>query len=115
MTIYSPFTGIEQTFPCGRWLDEDESDGLIERELYEMISLRQKRLKSRLVKYSGHSIDNYWKNYVHMLFTFLVYLFIDYISFTTQLAVSVDIVYVQTGTTLWALEQFLSAPSSMNP
>uniref|UniRef100_A0A8C4ZN74 Lipoxygenase homology PLAT domains 1 n=1 Tax=Gadus morhua TaxID=8049 RepID=A0A8C4ZN74_GADMO len=45
VTIYCPFTGIEQTFPCGRWLDEDEADGLIERELYEMVSLRQKRLK----------------------------------------------------------------------
>ncbi|XP_078530890.1 lipoxygenase homology domain-containing protein 1 isoform X2 [Lissotriton helveticus] len=43
--IYCPFTGIEQTFPCGKWLDEDEGDGLIERELYEMVSLRQKRQK----------------------------------------------------------------------
>ncbi|XP_034152949.1 lipoxygenase homology domain-containing protein 1-like, partial [Esox lucius] len=38
-------SGIEQTFPCGKWLDEDEGDGLIERELYEMVSLRQKKLK----------------------------------------------------------------------
>ncbi|KFP75955.1 Lipoxygenase homology domain-containing protein 1, partial [Acanthisitta chloris] len=45
VVVYCPFTGIEQTFPCGRWLDEDEGDGLIERELYEMVSLRQKRLK----------------------------------------------------------------------
>ncbi|KAM4634346.1 lipoxygenase homology domain-containing protein 1 [Polymixia lowei] len=45
VTIYCPFTGIEQTFPCGKWLDEDEGDGLIERELYEMVSLRQKKLK----------------------------------------------------------------------
>lgn len=29
------------------WLDEDEGDGLIERELYEMVSLRQKKQKSR--------------------------------------------------------------------
>ncbi|KAG8456825.1 hypothetical protein GDO86_002563 [Hymenochirus boettgeri] len=43
--VYCPFTGIEQTFPCGRWLDVDEGDGLIERELYEMVSLRQKRQK----------------------------------------------------------------------
>ncbi len=41
-----PFTGLEQVFPCGRWLDEDEGDGLVERELYEMVSLRQKKLKS---------------------------------------------------------------------
>lgn len=44
--VYCPFTGIEQTFPCGMWLDEDEGDGLIERELYEMVSLRQKKQKS---------------------------------------------------------------------
>ncbi|XP_059505870.1 lipoxygenase homology domain-containing protein 1 [Stegostoma tigrinum] len=43
--VYCAFTGIEQTFPCGKWLDEDEGDGLIERELYEMVSLRQKRQK----------------------------------------------------------------------
>lgn len=46
VVIYCPFTGIEQTFPCGMWLDEDEGDGLIERELYEMVSLRQKKHKS---------------------------------------------------------------------
>uniref|UniRef100_A0A3Q3FXL6 PLAT domain-containing protein n=1 Tax=Labrus bergylta TaxID=56723 RepID=A0A3Q3FXL6_9LABR len=45
VVIYCPFTGIEQTFPCGKWLDEDEADGLIERELYEMVSLRQKKQK----------------------------------------------------------------------
>uniref|UniRef100_A0A667Z1M9 Lipoxygenase homology PLAT domains 1 n=1 Tax=Myripristis murdjan TaxID=586833 RepID=A0A667Z1M9_9TELE len=45
VTVYCPFTGIEQTFPCGKWLDEDEGDGLIERELFEMISLRQEKHK----------------------------------------------------------------------
>uniref|UniRef100_A0A672U8Y0 Lipoxygenase homology PLAT domains 1 n=1 Tax=Strigops habroptila TaxID=2489341 RepID=A0A672U8Y0_STRHB len=45
VVVYCPFTGIEQTFPCDKWLDEDEGDGLIERELYEMVSLRQRRLK----------------------------------------------------------------------
>ncbi|XP_019387226.1 PREDICTED: lipoxygenase homology domain-containing protein 1 [Crocodylus porosus] len=45
VVVYCPFTGIEQTFPCAKWLDEDEGDGLVERELYEMVSLRQKRLK----------------------------------------------------------------------
>ncbi|KAF3701896.1 Lipoxygenase -like proteiny domain-containing protein 1 [Channa argus] len=45
VVIYCPFTGTEQTFPCGMWLDEDEGDGLIERELYEMVSLRQKKQK----------------------------------------------------------------------
>lgn len=47
VVVYCPFTGIEQTFPCGKWLDEKEGDGLIERELYEMVSLRQKRQKSK--------------------------------------------------------------------
>ncbi|KAG8131285.1 hypothetical protein E2320_017866, partial [Naja naja] len=36
VVVYCPFTGIEQTFPCGKWLDENETDGLVERELYEM-------------------------------------------------------------------------------
>ncbi|MCJ8735061.1 hypothetical protein PDJAM_G00242560 [Pangasius djambal] len=45
VVIYCPFTGLEQTFPCSKWLDEDEGDGLIEREIYEMVSLRQKRQK----------------------------------------------------------------------
>nr|XP_055024965.1 lipoxygenase homology domain-containing protein 1 isoform X1 [Misgurnus anguillicaudatus] len=45
VVVYCPFTGIEQTFPCSKWLDEDEGDGLIERELYEMVSLRQRRQK----------------------------------------------------------------------
>lgn len=48
VVVYCPFTGIEQTFPCSKWLDEKEGDGLIERELYEMVSLRQKRQKSKL-------------------------------------------------------------------
>lgn len=47
VVVHCPFTGIEQTFPCSKWLDEKEGDGLIERELYEMVSLRQKRQKSR--------------------------------------------------------------------
>uniref|UniRef100_A0A3Q1F1I1 Lipoxygenase homology PLAT domains 1b n=1 Tax=Acanthochromis polyacanthus TaxID=80966 RepID=A0A3Q1F1I1_9TELE len=45
VVVYCPFTGTEQTFPCGKWLDEKEGDGLIERELYEMVSLRQRRQK----------------------------------------------------------------------
>ncbi|XP_030215683.1 lipoxygenase homology domain-containing protein 1 [Gadus morhua] len=45
VVVFCPFTGIEQTFPCSKWLDEKEGDGLIERELYEMVSLRQKRQK----------------------------------------------------------------------
>lgn len=49
VVVYCPFTGIEQTFPCGMWLDEDEGDGLIERELYEMVSLRQKKQKSEWI------------------------------------------------------------------
>uniref|UniRef100_F7CL93 Lipoxygenase homology PLAT domains 1 n=1 Tax=Ornithorhynchus anatinus TaxID=9258 RepID=F7CL93_ORNAN len=45
VVILCPFTGIQQTFPCNKWLDENEGDGLVERQLYEMVSLRQKRLK----------------------------------------------------------------------
>lgn len=46
--MYCPFTGIEQVFPCRRWLDEDDGDGLVERELYEMVSLRKCKLKSEI-------------------------------------------------------------------
>ncbi|XP_012498102.1 PREDICTED: lipoxygenase homology domain-containing protein 1 isoform X1 [Propithecus coquereli] len=45
VVILCPFTGIQQTFPCSNWLDEKKVDGLIERQLYEMMSLRKKRLK----------------------------------------------------------------------
>lgn len=59
VVIYCPFTGIEQTFPCGTWLDEDEGDGLIERELYEMVSLRQKKQKSTCLHFrEGGSMLN---------------------------------------------------------
>lgn len=63
--MYCPFTGIEQTFPCSKWLDEKEGDGLIERELYEMVSLRQKRQKSKL------NINDYGSSkscHFHLLF-----------------------------------------------
>ncbi|XP_046284400.1 lipoxygenase homology domain-containing protein 1 isoform X1 [Marmota monax] len=45
VVILCPFTGIQQTFPCSKWLDEKKADGLVERQLYEMVSLRKKRLK----------------------------------------------------------------------
>ncbi|XP_006835208.1 PREDICTED: lipoxygenase homology domain-containing protein 1 [Chrysochloris asiatica] len=45
VVILCPYTGIQQTFPCRNWLDEKKADGLIERQLYEMVSLRMKRLK----------------------------------------------------------------------
>uniref|UniRef100_A0A8C7A386 Lipoxygenase homology PLAT domains 1 n=1 Tax=Neovison vison TaxID=452646 RepID=A0A8C7A386_NEOVI len=45
VVILCPFTGIQQTFLCRNWLDEKKVDGLIERQLYEMVSLRKKRLK----------------------------------------------------------------------
>ncbi|KAF6302998.1 lipoxygenase homology domains 1 [Rhinolophus ferrumequinum] len=45
VVILCPFTGVQQTFPCSNWLDEKKGDGLIERQLYEMVSLRKKRMK----------------------------------------------------------------------
>uniref|UniRef100_G3U3M4 Lipoxygenase homology PLAT domains 1 n=1 Tax=Loxodonta africana TaxID=9785 RepID=G3U3M4_LOXAF len=45
VVILCSYTGIQQTFPCRNWLDEKKADGLIERQLYEMVSLRKKRLK----------------------------------------------------------------------
>lgn len=49
VTVYCPFTGIEQVFPCRRWLDEDDGDGLVEREMYEMVSLRKCKQKSEIL------------------------------------------------------------------
>lgn len=68
VVIYCPFTGIEQTFPCSKWLDEHESDGLIERELYEMVSLRQKRQKS---EYTNVNVWEICKSLCLMLFSAL--------------------------------------------
>jgi lipoxygenase homology domain-containing protein 1 len=36
-------TGITQTFPCNKWLADDEGDKLIERRLKEDINLRETR------------------------------------------------------------------------
>lgn len=41
------------------WLDEDEADGLIERELYEMVSLRQKKQKSVCFQANHTSLLSY--------------------------------------------------------
>ena len=46
--VYCPNTGIEQVFPCKKWLSRDEGDGLIQRTLYENTSLRKKGDKSKL-------------------------------------------------------------------
>ncbi|KAJ6662996.1 hypothetical protein lerEdw1_010817, partial [Lerista edwardsae] len=65
VVVYCPFTGIEQTFPCGKWLDEDEGDGLVERELYEMLSLRQKRLKILAFQLSSlFFVENPWSLWI---------------------------------------------------
>ena len=45
--VYCPNTGIEQVFPCKKWLSRDEGDGLIQRTLYENTSLRKKGDKSK--------------------------------------------------------------------
>lgn len=74
--MYCPFTGIEQTFPCSKWLDEKEGDGLIERELYEMVSLRQKRQKSKSVIMLPQALKQKHANlhtFVFSHMTFLVF------------------------------------------
>ncbi|KAG7271688.1 hypothetical protein CRUP_025549 [Coryphaenoides rupestris] len=45
VTIGHDNGGVSSGWYCEKWLDEKEGDGLIERELYEMVSLRQKRQK----------------------------------------------------------------------
>lgn len=49
------------------WLDEDEGDGLIERELYEMVSLRQKKQKSGCLHSTHYSETE--KQFEHFLCT----------------------------------------------
>lgn len=58
IVVFCPFTGIEQTFPCSKWLDESEGDGLIERELYEMVSLRQRKQKSKPHYLNSHYLSD---------------------------------------------------------
>ena len=46
VTVYCPMAGIEQFFPCNKWLATDEGDGLIQRTLQEQTGLRKKKEKS---------------------------------------------------------------------
>lgn len=43
--VFCPNTGIEQHFPCHKWLSTSEDDGLIQRTLYENTGLRKKKDK----------------------------------------------------------------------
>ena len=43
--INCPSAGMEQWFLCNKWLASGEGDGLIERELYEAVSMRKMRKK----------------------------------------------------------------------
>jgi len=47
VTVYCPSTGIEQVFPCRKWLSTSEGDGLIQRTLYEDTGRRKKKDKSK--------------------------------------------------------------------
>merc|ERR1712154_3836 len=40
LSVYCPASGLEQFFPCNKWLATDEGDGLIQRTLYEMKGMR---------------------------------------------------------------------------
>lgn len=44
--VYSPNTGIEQVFPCNKWLSTSDDDGAIQRTLYENTGMRKKKDKS---------------------------------------------------------------------
>lgn len=46
LTVYCPMVGIEQVFPCKKWLATDEGDGLIQRTLHEQTGLRKKKEKA---------------------------------------------------------------------
>ncbi|XP_050409617.1 lipoxygenase homology domain-containing protein 1 [Patella vulgata] len=45
VTVYCPTAGIEQFFPCGKWLAMDEGDRVISRTLTEQKSKRIKKTK----------------------------------------------------------------------
>ncbi|ESO97796.1 hypothetical protein LOTGIDRAFT_208950 [Lottia gigantea] len=45
VTIYCPMSGIEQFFPCGKWLAIDEGERVISRTLYEQEARRKKKQK----------------------------------------------------------------------
>ncbi|GFR78063.1 lipoxygenase homology domain-containing protein 1 [Elysia marginata] len=45
VTVFCPGSGIEQYFPCNKWLASDEGDGLICRTLYEQKGMRKKKEK----------------------------------------------------------------------
>ena len=45
VSVYCPASGIEQFFPCQKWLASDEGDGLIQRTLYEQKGMRKKKEK----------------------------------------------------------------------
>jgi hypothetical protein len=47
VVVDCPSTGIKQTFPCHRWLADDEDDKRIERRLKEDLSLRETRPPSK--------------------------------------------------------------------
>lgn len=46
VVVKCPSAGIEQVFPCDKWLALDEGEGLLEYTLYESMSLRKKGEKS---------------------------------------------------------------------
>lgn len=45
--VYCPATGIEQYFPCHKWLATDEGDGLILRTLLEQKAMRKRKEKRK--------------------------------------------------------------------
>ena len=49
VVLEAPTTGITQTFFCRKWLADDESDKLIERDLYEDMDYRTQRESSNIV------------------------------------------------------------------
>lgn len=44
-----PSAGIEQVFPCDKWLALDEGEGLIEYTLFELQSMRKQGEKSKYI------------------------------------------------------------------
>ena len=68
MEIDVPSLGQKAVFPCGRWLDKDKDDGLLERELVP-VEETQQQYKPResvnlatIILINNNDNDNYKSN-----------------------------------------------------
>lgn len=78
MVINCQSAGIEQTFPCNKWLARDEDDRVIERRLEEAKHLRKERKPStyrrELSFYVGvNFVDNFHYQILTVMLCYVTY------------------------------------------